>query len=301
MNPKTKQLILKFLLTPYLILESIAKIYSILLNSIKPGLGYLWVDSLIKKNQSLIIDVIHKCENGNHFQAKFFTPNQICRMRANTFSTKEPETLSWIDHYGGNGVLFDIGANIGLYSIYYASTKKSAVYAFEPSFFNLSVLAKNIHINGLSEFIKVVVNPLTSFNQFAKFSLSSLEEGGALSAFGVDYSFDGSIIDTQLSYQTLGFSLDELFKIGVLKDYPSIIKIDVDGIEHLILAGAIDTLKNPICRSILIEVTNSFSEQANGVKKILEEAGFILKEKRYSETFNFGKFSDSYNQIWIKL
>lgn len=300
MNQHTKQLILKFLAIPYLILDIVNKLYSALLNLIRPGVGYLWEDKLIKNNQLKTQDVIHKCKDGGLFQAKFFTPNQICRMRATTFSTKEPETLDWIDQHGGGGVMFDIGANIGLYSVYYASTKKSTVYAFEPSFFNLPALAKNININGLSNLIKVVTNPLTNCNQFAEFTLSSIDEGGALSAFGVDYGFDGKAIEKLLTYQTLGFSIDDLFRIGVLKDYPSLIKIDVDGIEHLILAGAKDTLANPTCQSVLIEVTDTFHEQANGVKAILEEAGFILKEKRHSEMFNVGKFSDGYNQIWIK-
>ena len=41
----------------------------------------------------------------------------------------------------------------------------------------------------LSLVIKIVTNPLTNENQFSDFTLSSIEEGGALSAFGVDYAW----------------------------------------------------------------------------------------------------------------
>ncbi len=48
------------------------------------------------------------------------TPNPICKYRVNTFSSKEPETLDWIDSFNSDDVFWDIGANIGIYSIYAA-------------------------------------------------------------------------------------------------------------------------------------------------------------------------------------
>jgi FkbM family methyltransferase len=300
MSPKTRKLLLNFAVFPFACMEFLAKAYSRVLNSIKPDAGNLWQDAFIRKNQAKIQSVSHETQDGISFRAGFYVPNQICRFRAATFSTKEPETLAWIDELGGGGALFDIGANVGLYSVYYASTKKSAVYSFEPSFLNLGLLAKNIHVNNLSKLIKIVPNPLSNSSQFAEFSLSSIEEGGALSAFGVDYGFAGDSLEKLLAYQTLGFTLDSLFESGVLRERPKLIKIDVDGIEHLILAGAKKTLREPGCKSVLIEVTDSFAEQADGVKAILGEAGFTLISKTHSEMFSKGKFSDGYNQIWIK-
>ena len=57
-----------------------------------------------------------------------YTPNQICNFRYSTFSIKEPEMLEWIDEYGG-GVFFYIGANIGIYSLYYAKMKEGSVFS----------------------------------------------------------------------------------------------------------------------------------------------------------------------------
>ena len=42
--------------------------------------------------------------------------------------------LNWIDEYGGEGTFYDIGANVGIYSIYYAKAKTGKVISFEPSF-----------------------------------------------------------------------------------------------------------------------------------------------------------------------
>ena len=49
----------------------------------------------------------------------FFIPNQLVNWRVDTF-LKEPETLQWIDGFKTEEkiIFWDIGSNIGLYSIY---------------------------------------------------------------------------------------------------------------------------------------------------------------------------------------
>ena len=96
-------------------------------------------------------------------------------------------------------------------------------------------------------------------------------------------------------------SLYFLITNNIITERPSLIKIDVDGIEHLVLAGAIETLKHPTCRSVLIETNDIFLEQAKSISKILVECGFSLKEKRRSEMFDGGKFQGIYNNIWCKV
>jgi hypothetical protein len=82
---------------------------------------------------------------------------------------------------------------------------------------------------------------------------------------------------------------------------PNYIKIDVDGIEHLILLGARNTLNK--VDGVLIEVNDGFHEQAEQCNKLLLEAGLVLKEKRHSELFDsvesFGG-GKVWNQIWIR-
>ena len=294
-----KSLIKNLILLPLVILNYLASFYILLINNIKNDLGTFWLDKQAEKNQSLKRTIMHSSKNKS-IKLSLFTPNWICRFRADSFSTKEPETLEWIDGSDDDGVLFDIGANVGLYSLYYAGSNKGKVYAFEPSVFNLALLAKNIYENNLQEKIRIVTNPLTQVNQFANFTLSSSEEGGALSAFGVEYGHDGKLIKKSLTYQTLGLSIDFLLRNKIITDYPNLIKIDVDGIEHLILAGALETLKHPSCKTVLIEINNSFAEQRKLATKILLDCGFKLKEKRQSEIVGAGKFRDTFNQIWVK-
>ena len=80
----------------------------------------------------------------------FFVPNQLTEWRVDTIFKTEPETLNWIDNFNSNEkiIFWDIGANIGLYSIY-AALKYSdiEVVSFEPSTSNLRVLSRKISIN----------------------------------------------------------------------------------------------------------------------------------------------------------
>ena len=95
---------------------------------------------------------------------EFAVPNGECQARANTFSTKEPETLAWIDSFTDNSIFMDIGANVGIYSCYAAKMKSSKVYAFEPSVFNLEMLARNITLHNLVDRIYIIPLALSDGN-----------------------------------------------------------------------------------------------------------------------------------------
>jgi FkbM family methyltransferase len=296
-----KHLVRQLILLPAEAMELMLGAYLKLWEKMGLNFGFAWKDKFLNALQSDIGAVSH--HNGDkHIELKFFMPNQVCRYRVDSFSSKEPETLNWIDESPPGSVLYDIGANIGLYSVYHALSKNANVYAFEPSFLNLALLAKNLTLNHVSDKVKVIVNPLTASNMFAQFNLSSLVEGGALSAFGVDYGQDGRDLDKKLTYQTLGFSLDFLLENGILTEPPNMIKIDVDGIEHLILQGARRTLQSPACRTVLIEVSLEFKEQANGIQSILTECGFSQVD--YNRVSHAAQHPDqsikNQNQIWIK-
>jgi FkbM family methyltransferase len=154
--------------------------------------------------------------------------------------------------------------------------------------FNLGLLAKNINANRVQDKTRIVTNPLTTHNEFADFNLQVTDEGGALSAFGVEHGQDGKPLHKVLSYQTCGFSLDYMLDNGIITDQPTLIKVDVDGIEHLILRGARKTLAHPLCRTVLIEVHTDFEALSGEVREILSLSGFELTTR------------DSVNQIWVK-
>ena len=278
---------------------TLANAYGRLLAMWWPSAGWAWNDLAYRQASSLTADVTHE-HGGREVRMTFHVPNAVCRYRADTFSTKEPETLEWIDTFGGQGTFFDIGANVGLYSIYYAKTHPGKVYAFEPSALNLGLLARNISVNALAGRIVIVPNPLTEVNQVARFHLSMIEEGGAMSTFGADYGYDGMPLQPVMDYATVGVALDFLIDSGMIPDLPSMMKIDVDGIEHLVLRGSVGVLASSILRTVLIEVNDEFHLLASEVSQALKTAGFVLADQRHSEMFEGGAYANTFNQIWIR-
>ena len=229
--------------------------------------------------------------NGNVFFLS--TPNFLNRYRHKTFFTKEPETLDWIENFEDNTVFYDIGANVGLYSIYAALKNQVQVFCFEPSFFNLEFLARNIFINQLTDQISIFPVALNDKISVSNFQLTSTEWGGALSTFEKGFNDGGNKIQSNFLYNTIGFDLDHLAKETKIP-LPDYVKIDVDGLEHFILSGAKNTLKNT--REILVEINDNFSEQREVSYKILVELGFQLDQKVYADV----NTKQVANQIWKK-
>lgn len=232
-----------------------------------------------------------------------FHPSHLSKWRVETFFTKEPETLKWIESFKKNSniIFWDIGANIGLYSIYTAiNFKRSKIISFEPSTLNLNILSRNVSLNNLEKKINIFQIGLTNVNNnFFEMNETTLEEGGALSSFGKNYNFEGKKINKINKYSIFGTTIDYLIFNNILK-VPDYIKIDVDGTEHVILNGAEKTLKKNKIKSILVEVNENFLDQKVNVETILKKCGFYLKHKYIAQDVIGTKFSESCNYIFYK-
>lgn len=225
----------------------------------------------------------------------FSVPNPLNKFRVDTFATKEPETLAWIDDMPQGAVVWDVGANVGLYACYAAKRRGCRVFAFEPSVFNLELLARNIFLNKLTELVTIVPLPLAAVLAVSKLNMTTTEWGGALSTFGESYGYDGQPLCNIFEFSTISVSMREAIELLKIPK-PGYIKIDVDGIEHLILKGGTVVLQS--AQSVLVEINDHFLEQAEGAKQCLSEAGLELKEKRRWNGSDNTPFAFTYNQIW---
>ena len=245
----------------------------------------------------------YKTINIYNEKIKFFIPNKAVNLRVKRFYTKEPGTLEWIDNFDINSeiIFWDIGSNIGLFSIYSSiKHKKIKVYSFEPSTSNLRVLSRNISINNLQE--KIIINqfPLTfKSNTYQILKETRFQEGCASNSFGEDYGFDGNKIYEKNSYKVFGNNINNLIENKIL-EIPDYIKIDVDGIEHLILEGADKYLKSDKIKSISVELNEDFSDQKIRVQKILSDNNFLFVSKNKSEDNPDSKNESIYNYIFKK-
>tara|TARA_B100001063_G_scaffold186707_1_gene176818 strand:- start:76 stop:939 length:864 start_codon:yes stop_codon:yes gene_type:complete len=236
---------------------------------------------------------------------KFFTPNQLVDWRVKTFFFKEPETIEWIDNFKNNEnpIFWDIGANIGLFSIYNAiKNPNSTTFSFEPSTSNLRTLSRNISINKLEKSIKILPFPLSNKeNIHLEMKEENFIEGGALNTFGENYDFEGKNFEGENRYQLFGTTIDFLIKQQILK-VPDYIKIDVDGIEHLILEGASNCLKEKKIKSISVEINENFKDQHDKILKIMELHNFKLLSKKNNNKFfdKKSKFSKIFNYVFVR-
>jgi FkbM family methyltransferase len=209
-------------------------------------------------------------------ELRFATPNGISEYRVESLMTKEPETLDWIDSLPAGAVLWDIGANVGMYAVYAAAARRCRVYAFEPSVFNLELLARNAFLNSVNDRLTLVPLALSDARGTSAFKMSSTEWGGALSTFHHGIDQNGGILDSRFEYQTVGLSMDDAVdRLGLPQ--PRFVKVDVDGIEHFILRGGGSVL--PSVDSVLIEINDNFVEQAGETARLLAGAGLSLYRK----------------------
>ena len=258
----------------------------------------IWLNDFVQERSYKSIKILDK-------EIKFFVPNQLVEWRVDTYFSKEPETLEWIDSFQEkeNLIFWDIGANIGLYSIYNSlKHPKSTTIAFEPSSSNLRVLTRNIFINNLEKNIKVVPTPLTNKkNIFQEMKEVQFVEGGALNSFGEKFDFEGKEFKPTMKYNLLGTTINYLLENSIL-DIPDYIKIDVDGIEHLILEGGDKFLNNKKVKSLSIEVNENFREQYDKVLNLMNKYEFkLLHKKNNDDMFSEqSKFNKIFNYIFVK-
>ncbi len=240
-----------------------------------------------------------KLKTGN--ELIFFSPNFLVDILIKDFFLKEPETLEWIDNFKKKDkiIFWDIGSNIGLYSVYAAvNFENIEVVSFEPSTSNLRILSRNISINNLENKIKIFQLPLGEFkNKFLKFNERKFNEGESHNSLDENIDFEGKKINPNNKYKIFSTNIDQIIEDKIL-EIPDYIKIDVDGIEHLILKGGLTILKNPKILEIQIEINENYEEQFIAVIKIMNECNFKLKEKKRNDLSKYyldEKFSKIYN------
>lgn len=183
---------------------------------------------------------------------------------------KEPETVAWLRRTLRPGdLIFDVGANVGAYSLIAAALEPHAkILAFEPVAATYASLCENIALNELSNRISPLAVALGDRQGLLSFGMGSHSRGaaghGGLHATGAD------------AVTVLGATVDGFLR-AIAIGCPTHLKIDVDGSEHLVLAGAIESLRDPRMRTVLVEVDVATSRM-DQVGPVLEAAGFIQTE-----------------------
>jgi FkbM family methyltransferase len=172
----------------------------------------------------------------------------------------------------GGEVVYDIGANIGLYTRFAIDRfGASKVVAFEPMSSNRNQLLKNVGLSDFEDRVTVLPFALSNEDGYAKLQVDDVQGQTA----ALDQVTGGSPAEGRLS---MGLSpktesvetrlLDSVvYEDGLPK--PDVIKIDVEGAEKMVLDGATKTIKYSSPDIIL---------ENHGKVEAKETVSFLLKE-----------------------
>jgi FkbM family methyltransferase len=216
----------------------------------------------------------HRIET-RHGALTFVTPDPQALQYAREFETREPETLAWIDSFETPCCFWDIGANIGAYSIYAGLRPGVEVRAFEPAAASYGALCRNIEANALGERVAAYSVALSDRTELGRLNLSATNAGGAFNAFESTEDYFGNEIEVVSRQGVMGFSIDDFRRVFGLPA-PNYVKIDVDSVEERILAGASRTLRDPALYSLLIELEEADTPRNDRLVAALEAAGLVL-------------------------
>jgi FkbM family methyltransferase len=227
----------------------------------------------------------------------FFCPGRLPIHRAETLLTKEPETIEWIDGFEENSVFWDIGANVGTYSLYAGLKKEVEVLAFEPAAPNLYVLNRNIEINQMDNKILAFGIAFNDVTRLDHFHMGNTEIGSALHSFSQTTDWQGKPFSPEFKQGMIGFTIDEFIRKFDPK-FPTYIKIDVDGIENKIVEGGCETLADSRLKSMLVELDENQPEITVPVISMIEQAGLKLFDKRHVSMLDNSEFATVYNYFF---
>ena len=147
-----------------------------------------------------------------------------------------------------NKVVYDVGANAGMFSLFLASSVKSSgkVYSFEPNPICYDLLKKNIDLNSFSN-VKTYNFAIGAKNYTDKLLFDPAWTGTGTLNSNIQDNMK-NIEEVKVNVVSMDNFIPEM-KIPV----PDFVKIDVEGLEYDVLSGMKDTLKN-IKPKLFIEI-----------------------------------------------
>jgi FkbM family methyltransferase len=157
-------------------------------------------------------------------------------------------------------VCFDIGANVGFYTLLFWSVTgpEGIVVAFEPLPENFALLGRHVEINGCGN-VRIFPYAVADHDGMSRFERGQYNTNGRLSAKG-DLLAQCYRLDTCMAEFNLAM--------------PHVIKIDVEGAEADVLEGAANTIR---ASKPVIFVATHGEQPHRDCCRILTAAGYDLE------------------------
>lgn len=205
--------------------------------------------------------------------AEFHVGNRIEYDRVTTMIGEKAILESFLDVIKEDDVVWDVGANIGMYSVFGGlKATKGSVISFEPHPQNANRIKENISLNRI-ENVNIKRAALGAEDGSAQLYTHGDEVGGGQHSL-VDHG-DGVADVDLIQGDSVGGST------------PNVIKIDVEGAELNVLDGMVETLPKDSCRVLFIEVHHEHGVSVDDVAERISTAGFTFDtiDERGGTTF----------------
>jgi FkbM family methyltransferase len=227
----------------------------------------------------------------------YSTPTLTTKWRVDTLFEKEPVTIDWIAGFAATEILVDIGANVGIYTIWAAKTRGMKVCACEPEAQNYALLNRNIVLNGLGGQVTAYCIGLSDVTGYSELHLSNLVPGGGCHSLGERVDFKHEPMKPVYSQGCISARLDDLVAAGAIP-VPDHIKLDVDGIEPKVIAGARRVLADRQVRSLLIEINQSLPDHMEMVAELTAMGFRYDKEQVAAAERKSGQFKGTAEYVF---
>jgi FkbM family methyltransferase len=192
-------------------------------------------------------------------------------IRARSVLTKQPATIEWIERFHPNSVFWDVGANVGVYTLYAAMRPDTKVVAFEPAAVNYFLLAANCEANRVDGRVDCLLVGLGRHRAVGRLVVSQF-------AAAESFTFrEKPETDYPTRQAALLVSIDDLVEEFGLP-CPNYIKIDVPGLTEDIVAGGARTLRRPEVRELHIEMRER-SDTGRRIVQALGDCGLSIVDR----------------------
>lgn len=232
-----------------------------------PGLRRLMVEAKERFDDRVLVDQQHP-------PIRLHVASRMEHQRAQGFFSKEADTIAWLDELQADELFVDIGANVGVYTLYAAIRRRAKVLAFEPESQNFAALNRNINANRLMDRVVAYPVALSDTDGPTVLHLSRFASGASHHSVDEPVGEGGREFKAAFRQGTVSKTLDEIIATLSPDAAPRFVKIDVDGAEARVVAGMKALLGRPELEQILIELAPADETEAT-IFTLLETAGFI--------------------------
>lgn len=175
--------------------------------------------------------------------SSFLAKKGLTGITGNIYSgLHEFEDMSFLLHFlRAEDTFYDIGANVGSYTILASKIRRSKTLAFEPSPITFQFLEQNAKLNEIEDLVRCLKLGVGDKEKTTFFT----KHNDTTNHIVLHHENNSIPIDL--------VTLDKYYPHHI----PTLLKIDVEGFELEVLKGASKTLADPSLKAIIIELNGS--------------------------------------------